>query len=376
VLTCVLGFIHTESQAQEAPKRSKWIKEVGFSLAHNSNVVIGTETRAKLDPVEDNIQNLNLRFGFYRALADKGFLVALYEFDLVDHAQTRILRSRNHGLQLALERPLETNRALQLGGDVTYYGFHNLKEVSFYHTNVTVQLETFTRSGLIYELALTFSSRNFPSGTSNVVGYSLVNSQRLEGSARLKYWYTPWMRWGLRSTVNREAYDKTRSTYLLAVSGLSRDDHRIDLTPSLQPEILLVPFQKLALTLGYQFQYNDSNSDYYRFLGHTLIARMVIRLNERALLFGEGTYGVFDYFKRRFDDRYLNTKEDFRRSLALDYRYELTEYLQVEAQYTYFANDSNDSLDYNPLTTKTYSTFSQAVFNLSFKIDLTDVDLF
>ena len=377
---------HHSAAAQEKPKpvveiqtkekNFKFIKEFGYTLSRNNNVVIGTETRAKLDPLRDSINNLNATLGLYQRFPNRGEIYGLYSIDLINHDTVDFLSARQHSLLVFGERYFGLSTSLRVRGNLKFFDFYNLNELSFLQNSLEISLDKITSLGIIYELDAMVGNRSFPNGISNITGYALVNSRQVQLSTRVKFWQTAWLRWGLRYSLFLEQYDGTESTYLNTLSGLTSDEGRRDLIHSLQPEVTLVLLKGCALTLGYQHQRNASNSDYYKFRGNTMFAQSTIRFNDENLLFVQASYGIYDYYHRQFDERYINTKKDFRTSFNLNYQYRLLDFMFWEARYAHFNNDSNDSIDFDPLTSKSYSTFSQHVFNVGLRFDLTDLDIF
>jgi hypothetical protein len=357
-------------------KTFRVIREISVAQSSNSNLIIGTETRAKTDPLRDSIGNLAVTFGLEKIFPQQGNATLLFRFGNVSQQNVTTLRSQNLTVSAMATKFFGPKATLRFNGDFDSYAFYNFRDLSFNETRLRLEFERFTGLGLIYELGANFRNKRFHNRIANVVGFTLVNSRRAEVGIRLKYWQTRWLRLGGRYLLTWEGWDKTDSQYLQFLSGLTADERRNDFTHSVQPEITVVPFRQFAVTVGYQFQQNLANSDYYRFRAHSLVYQGTLKLGDSHVIFAEGSYGIVDYYRRRFDMRYLNTKEDFRTTFALQYDLRFMPFLYINAKYTYFANDSNDAIDFNPATSLTYSNFAQDVISVGARLDLTEVDLF
>lgn len=364
-----------QAEIPSQPGSLRIIKELSVAITGNSNVIVGTETRSKNDPIRDTIGNFSAAVGLFKSIPSQGNVSVLYRYTFVNHDQTPILRTRSHSLSASAEKIFGQKGTLRLEASFAVFDFYKFGELSFAEYRLNAGLKRFTDLGLIYEMQVRFRGKGFLNEVSNTVGYTLVDSRRFEAETRLKYWQTRSLRLGLRANLAREAWSATESAYLQFLSGLGAGEGRHDLTHSLQPEATWVPAESWALTLSYQLQRSISNSDYYSFWGHSAIFQTTLQIGDRTLVFAEGSYGVFDYPRRHFDSRYQNTKEDFRTSLSVRFEHRLADYLSFEAKFTHFSNDSNDSIDYDPRTSLTYSSFTQDVFTLGLRFDLTDVEL-
>jgi hypothetical protein len=314
------------------PSRLRFMAGVSYAISRNSDVIIGTETRDRLDPTPDTISNLSAVLGLSKRLPMLGEVYGAYRIDVDRHDRLDFLRTRHHAFQVTIERDIDPMTTLEVSGNAKYFDYYNLRELSFFQNNIEVAFKRITGYGIVYELRGMVGNRRFPYATSNISGFALVGSRQARLISRWKAWLTDWMRWEFGYTYYLERYDGTESTYLNTLSGLTPAVGRRDPIHSLQPEVTFVPLPDWALTIGLQLQANGSNSPYYRYQGSTPFVQSTLLFQTGHSLFVEMSYGDVNYYLRQFDERFVNTKEDFRTRLNVTYRFPLTDHLAFSSQ--------------------------------------------
>jgi hypothetical protein len=135
-------------------------------------------------------------------------------------------------------------------------------------------------------------------------------------------------------------------------------EHRLD------SHVLLNPSDVWSVSAGYEFRLRHSNGEYYSFRGHFL-SGYAVYMQFGGTLRASALWGVVDFFDRRFDPRFLNTREDFRAVLNASYSRLLTSRLGITGSYSYVSNDSNDSEDFVPATTLSYGGVEQQALTIA-----------
>ncbi len=357
--------------AQKTSPVFQWITRAHIAAIYNDNLVIGTESRTPLPPLDDRYLNYTVDVGFRLALPFSQYLTAMYSYNKEDEQQVTFLQRVDQVFYGEWWGQLGRFLRYQVVARYQSFDFVELSELNFNQFSLKGYTVWQIPNGMQIHLDVSREQKRFVRPSDNVTGYSLVDASENRFNMRWRKWVTHHWQIDFRLLVGAIVYAPTKSVFLNNLSGLSPVQQRKDKRLILHPRIgRLLWNDALYLSGGIQVEQNNSNSDYYDFSGVQVTGDVAWSLTTHHFLAVEGAYGVYRYPRRRFDSRYRNTKEDFRLSFAVTYQWEITAYLELELNYQLLQNNSNDSIDYNPFTTLTYSTFQQNVFKATVHVDL------
>ncbi len=355
--------------AQQTASPPGFILTGSISAISNDNLIIGTETRSPMKPISAQFLTYSVTAGVNMALAVSHRLAAAYSFYVENQPQASFLRRNDHTLSLDVKGQAGNSFGYVVNGAYRLYHFKELGSLNFNQTHLHGAVYYQLPFGLMLEGGYFYLNKHFTEDDNNITGYSLVTSTQQKFEARAKKWLGKRFRLSLRYSAGNLHYEPTSSTYLNHISGLSPEQERIDHFFAVQPELLILLWgNRVLFNLGYQAERNSSNSDYYEYSGLKALADIVIAPHPKHTFTVETNFGVYDYSLRQFDVRYKNTKEDFRTTVFVTYQWEVSGLLNLQINYNFMKNDSNDSFDYNPLTSRTYSSFTQNFFRASLEV--------
>ncbi|MBI1927513.1 hypothetical protein HYR99_25135 [Candidatus Poribacteria bacterium] len=373
VVLCLLLVLSANAASAQYPDGVRFIKAFQISGGSNNNILVGKQTLFLNAPQRDFVSNAQAKLGFQTTVAGTSQqLTGSYQFDLSRFAELPNWNGRTQALHLTFERSAEsrgevTSSLLQLRGNFQSYDQNN-DEYSFLQYQIGAHLKRFLPKGFLVELDYDFKRGDFLSDTNKDTYYNITsNTHRLQ--ARVKLWHSTRARSHLRYQLALPRYAGNLSDLLEGLSGLTRGQIRRDWTHSLLWEWRYLPSTRAPFSIGYQFQNNRSNSPYYRYRAHQvgLVSIVNFRFKGENRLIVKGEWGFFDYYQRRFDSRYLNTRKDWRIGVNLTYDRPLIRLLTLEVKYSLIDNNSNDTIDFNPDTSISFSSFSQSLAQIALK---------
>ena len=209
---------------------------------------------------------------------------------------------------------------------------------------------------------------DFKNPDQNSFSFGAISNYSNNFLVKLKLWQTSSLRYSLQNMTSKVFFETSPSKELRWRSGLDFNKHRSDIYDALTAEITYLPIKGILFNIGYLFEYNISNSHYYRFRASSMILDAMWSPDSKQQILIETRIGLFDFFGRTFDDRYLNTKKDTRLYLSVSYNYRITENLKLTTGYKMYSNNSNDSsVDFSLGHTKSYSSFTKNDIIATFK---------
>lgn len=212
--------------------------------------------------------------------------------------------------------------------------------------------------GLMSRIRYAFTLEQFPpGGTRN--SYGNIGAKASNGEMDLKLWQNRDLRHRLVTSMETASYRANLSRTLSEYAELETGEERSDVTFAAREELMLVLTDRLVLTPALEVEENRSNSDAFTYRAVRPLLDFYFRAGRSHELFASAAYGRFDFFRERFDPRFENTREDFRLEWTAHYRMEVREGLHVRMTYRHLGNDSNDSTDFDPLVSRSFSTYTQ-----------------
>jgi hypothetical protein len=336
---------------------------VGASV--NDNALLGRRGQFVGQKVTDYANVVRLRHESGYRIAHNTRLVGIGEAVILGLRSREELRSADVLVDLSLEQGVgDTARIIPELAAV--YHPEASTDWSFWLVRPSLRAELPPLAGLLTDLRYEFSWQDF-SGDAPRLTFGNLDNRGHRGEVRLRYWLRD--DWRLAVTYRIDVFTFSGNLLwsgapLAAFVGLPEGTERQDITNTVQPEISYVAGGSLVLTLGYRFEDSRSNSAAFTYRAHRAIGAGYWEITDRHILFAEVRYGRYDFHSFQFDSRYRNTRSDFRLDVAANYRFVLNDRFYLQARYGLLSNDSNDSIDFNPGTSLSFSTFSQNRFEL------------
>jgi hypothetical protein len=370
LLAILFCLVNSNLYAQN-PAPLKFIVKGTIEGNSNNNLIIGTETRRKIEPIEDQALNVSLDLGIDIPVFKTDRFSFIYKVYNENQQNTDFLKRTDHSFISSLRGKLFNKFGYNVEGSFKSYLFRELENLNFNQLSLVTKLHYMFESGITIETQYLFRNRDFTGDNNNVTGYSVIGSNQNTIKFRAKKWLSQYFRAGIEYIYSAERFQSTPSTYLNAISGLSAKGKRQDTYFAIQPEITTLLFDRMILlNVGYQIESNSSNSLYYNYEGFKGLADVVIDLHEDHSFSAEFTYGAYQYPDRQFDKRFTNPKEDFRTTFFLTYNWDVFDFLTWKLTYNYMENDSNDSPFYKQSYSLTYSSFKQSIVGTSFQFNI------
>lgn len=237
--------------------------------------------------------------------------------------------------------------------------------------------------GLIAELRYRFTAIQFArqeNGRPDPKN-SYGNIDRLTHTAELdlRLWLHPMVRAQIILDFQAAEYEGALADRLADYVGLL-DEDRSDVGIGFTASVLVTPLPELLLTPGVRCEANWSNSVPFNFNACRLLVNGLLRIAEQHSVTVRFEYGRYNFPDEQFDRRYVNTRVDFRRTIAVGYRVEIGDQLVLDVRYRRLDSVSNDCADFDPardarglpINSRSFSCFDdnrlEAVFR--FSIDL------
>jgi len=351
------------AMAQDSPWESQ--TEAGTGVIVNDNALLGRRGQFVGQKVTDYANVLRLRNESGYRLGRNTRLVGIGEATILGFRSREELRSADFLLDVSLERGIgDTARVIPEIAAV--YHPEASSDWSFWLVRPALRVELPPLAGLLTDIRYEFSWQDF-SGDAPRLTFGNLDNRGHRGEVRLRYWLRN--DWRLALTYRIDVF--TFSSNLLwsdpplaAFVGLPEGTERQDFTNVVQPEVSYLAGGSLVLTLGYRFEDNRSNSPAFRYRAHRTMAVGYWEVTDRHIAFTEVRYGIYDFYSFQFDSRYRNTRSDLRLDVAANYRFVVNDSFYLQARYGLLLNDSNDSINFNPGTSLSFSTFSQNRFEL------------
>jgi len=349
------------AMAQDSPWESQ--TEAGTGVIVNDNALLGRRGQFVGQKVTDYANVLRLRNESGYRLGRNTRLVGIGEATILGFRSREELRSADFLLDVSLERGIgDTARVIPELAAV--YHPEASSDWSFWLVRPALRVELPPLAGLLTDIRYEFSWQDF-SGDAPRLTFGNLDNRGHRGEVRLRYWLRN--DWRLALTYRIDVF--TFSSNLLwsdpplaAFVGLPEGTERRDITNMAQPEVSYVAGDSLVLTLGYRFEDSRSNSAAFTYRAHRVVGAGYWEITDRHIVFAEVRYGRYDFHSFQFDSRYRNTRSDLRLDVAANYRFVLNDHFYLQARYGLLSNDSNDSSDFNPGTSLSFSTFSQNRF--------------
>jgi hypothetical protein len=280
------------------------------------------------------------------------------------------LRALNHDVALALTLGRDGPQRWDFEALAQYYDFYNFRPWSFLQVTALARSTRYFGGGFVLELAVRGEIREFTDDVRAPLDYSVIDDRMFGGEMNMKRWLSSsWrVRGGYRVSATR--HDPTASTFLLDRSGLGAVEARRDVNHRLDAEVMWSRENTWAVSGGYEFWMRASNSDYYDLRGYLLRGYAVYQPAFGGLLRATALWGVVDFFDRRFDSRFIDTREDFRGVFSLSYRRAVAPAVDITLAYGYVHNDANDSEEFDPRTTLSYGDVTQRSISVSLDYSL------
>ena len=340
----------------------------------NDNLVIGTETRSPLPALGDTYLDYSLRMGVRVHLPFQQSIGAYFTYYKEDEQQVTFLRRVDQTLALDWTGNVTRYFAYYVIAQNRSFSFEQLSELNFDQLSIKAFTTLQFTWGLKVQTDFSHERKHFVQHLDNITGFSLVDATENRVNVQLTKWFTSHWQLRLRFLKGQIRYAPTTAAFLLSLSGLNETTGRQDNRTLWQGGIArLLANNQVLIYLGRQIEQNESNSAYYTFRGKKALLDVGYTPAENHFIAVQSSMGKYTYPHRQFDVRYQNIKEDFRLSVMVSYQWQMLEYLQLELSYQFIRNDSNDSIDYNPFTTLTYSTFNQNIARVRLTVDLSEL---
>jgi hypothetical protein len=335
--------------------------EFGLFGSYDSNAAVTRSAQFIPEPKADYLGDFSLNLSdFFR-----NGVSASYRLDITGFEKLKDQDSRKHTLDLKYRK--------YSGGNLTFVPDLQLEasdgndpDWNYYLYSPSFDLTYFPGQGTVAELSCNFTGKEFTTGGERNI-YQDISTDKTNIDASLKFWHSPSLSSTLSYISGSQVFQGNVTTSLAYYSGLSQGTKREDSTHSYRFEETFLYSEKLAGGLMYEYRENLSNSDSYAFRANRLELSAAYKFSSNTL-FIEGDWTTFDYYRNYFDTRFANTREDFLAYLAVVYQLQLGENLQLELKINSSSNDSNDSIDFNPITSKSYSSYSRNVIGSSLKL--------
>lgn len=349
---------HTAYPQSARPTVSMRLRLSGWS---NDNLIVGTETRTQTEPIQDLTGNTLFDIAITGDVSQSGSYSVDFLLDVVQHQETEFLRERNRLLRGSFIGTI---------GDRFHYGtkieygwnkFPNLSNANSRKIGLSSYLRFYLLKGLLGVLRYDYASSEFPNIGTGAAGYSLIKSKSHEFTFDVRKWLSDKIRFGLTYKFKGTKYASTESVYLIGLTGLGENEERFDNYFRVQPELTYVIRRNTLLNGGFKLINNNSNTKYYDYSGIGSFFDIIQRFNNSTSLSAGISYGLYSYDKRQFDSRFLNFKKDYRTTIMLTLLHNINDNILIEFSYRSNRNSSNDSINFNPTTSLTYSTYTQNV---------------
>ena len=339
--------------------------EVGTGVVINDNALLGRRGQFVGERSTDYANVLRWRHESGYRLAPSTRLVGIGEATLLALRSQEELRSADFLVDVSLEQGIgDTARLIpELAG---VYHPEASRDWGFWLVRPGLRAELPPLAGVLTDLRYEFSLQEF-FGDAPRRTFGNLDNRGHRGEVRLRYWLGS--DWRLALTYRIDVFTFSSNLLwsdppLVAFVGLPEGTERQDFTNVVQPEVSYLAGGSLVLTLGYRFEDNRSNSPAFRYRAHRTMAVGYWEVTDRHIAFTEVRYGIYDFYSFQFDSRYRNTRSDLRLDVAANYRFVVNDSFYLQARYGLLLNDSNDSINFNPGTSLSFSTFSQNRFEL------------
>lgn len=208
--------------------------------------------------------------------------------------------------------------------------------------------------------------------------YANIDFQGHVAELDLRLWPLQGLRLRLVTDVHSTWYGNNTSTTLADYVDLSPGSPRMDRGGGATVEVLVAPFAALLVSAGARREIAGSNSDAFRFDALHGLGTAFLTLGGRHSLYAAVDYGRYDFPDARFDRRYDNTRQDFRREVRLAYTFELSETARAQVSFRRDDAVSNDCADFDPerdanglpVYSKSYSCYGRTRAEAFFEVEI------
>lgn len=338
-----------------------FVKEFGFGGSYSDNLNASIETRSPLSALQERTGLLNGGLGYTWNYGKRNYLYSIYRLNFAHHQNFTDSRMREQSIYFQLNNNFSKITTLNISTEIKSDNFYQNDILNFYNANANLFLRQYLVYNLILELEYGFIKTDFYNvDRNNVVAYSLISKLGNSFKGKLKYWVFPTVRLSTQFLMSLVPYKSTSSPYLIDLSRLSAGEKRKDIFSAGKIDAAYVlPISDILLDVGYVLELNKSNSSYYRYTSNNVVFDIIWNIGERQQFLSQMKYGLYDYYDRQFDTRYQNTREDVRLYFTFSHSYRLTGNLRMITRYGLISNDSNDSIDFNSVTSRSYASFNK-----------------
>lgn len=338
--------------------------EAGAGVEINDNALLGRRGQFVLERITDVALVLHARDESAYQLDPETRLVGIAQLISYPLRTERELRNAEGLADVSVERALGGGRLMP--GLVAIYHLEDESEWSFWSLAPRIQYELPPIYGVLATAGYRYTRQDFATDLPRRT-FANVDNTSHRGELNVRLWPRSNVRVGAIYTLERLEFSPDLDYSIQSVAafvGLPQGESRRDVTNAVQPEVAWVR-DGLVLGLGYRFEDSHSNSDAFTYISHRAVAIAYWEPCKGHSLFVDARYGPYGFFRFHFDPRFVDTRHDTRLDVVANYRYVVSSHLYAQARYTRVRNVSNDSVEFDPITSLSFSTFAQNRIELS-----------
>ncbi|OGS23395.1 MAG: hypothetical protein A2297_05080 [Elusimicrobia bacterium RIFOXYB2_FULL_48_7] len=343
------------------------VSDIKLSGLFDTNAALTRSSQVKIIPKSDYASSLSVGLSRNNPFSLYDSLSIDYRFDTTEFRELKKQNARKHLLDIKYQKSISQKSTLVPAFEIEYND-EDARDWSYSRYNPSLLFTYFSGRGIISEIFYEWDNKQFLDNKARN-NYNSIGSNSHKLDTRFKLWHNSFLRSTLNYNYNYEIFEQNIAPtlqYARLLPGFTRDDT----THSIRFEEMIVFSESLLGNLIFERRANQSNSDPNTYSANQFGANIIFEPFPSNTLFIEYNYTGYDYYKNQFDRRYINTREDFQTGLFAAYQLEISRQVSIELKYSFTNNDSNDTIDFNPVFTKIYSSYSRTIFNLSLKVYL------
>lgn len=346
--------------------------ELSLGALFDNNAALGRRGQFGADAVVDVASVVGVQGALTTDLGSRARFLLQGKLRSEEGRWRQFLRNTEVSLRPGVE--IDLTKLMTLRPEVSFKLRREVEEIwGYLEVAPSLTYLLHTTKGILLEATYEHKSTLFDSDALTNT-YANVDRMSHLGRLKAKIWQTQKLRWQVRTELEHQVYADNLDTKLAKIMFapiteytnpdlLAQPGKRKDLILRGELELFSLPWKGLGLAVGYRAEYDHSNLDAFRSVGHG--PRLAVIFNHgRHEAFLEGRVTMYDFYRFRFDVRYADTRKDVKLEAFAAYLVTLAKNLKLGAKVTFLRNDSNDattfpdgSFRFDPALSRSYSLY-------------------